>query len=95
MPLDVDVGIGEARVLVPDDVCVATDAEVGMGNVHVLGLDHGGVDVDLEDAPDAGPTVDAAAAHADIGMGELRVQRQPRTTPSSTTTASIASTTTT
>ena len=73
VPLDVDVGIGQARVLVPDDMCVATDAEIGMGHVQVLGLDHGGVDVDLEDAPDARPSSTRLMLTADIGMGELRV----------------------
>ena len=29
--LDIDVGMGEAVLIVPDDVCVATDARVGMG----------------------------------------------------------------
>ncbi len=51
VPLDLDVGIGEARVIVPDDVCVVTDADVGLGNVHVLGRDHGGIDVDYRGRP--------------------------------------------
>ncbi|MBA3264403.1 MAG: PspC domain-containing protein [Thermoleophilaceae bacterium] len=73
VPLDIDLGVGEARVIVPDDVCVATEADVGIGNVHVFGLDHGGVDVDFEDAPDAKPTTTRLLLHADVGMGELRV----------------------
>ena len=51
LPLDVDVGMGQAVVVVPEDVCVATDADVGMGNVALFGSDHGGIDVDYEDAP--------------------------------------------
>jgi phage shock protein PspC (stress-responsive transcriptional regulator) len=73
VPLDVDVGIGEARVIVPDDVCVATDAEIGVGHVDVFGLDYGGVDVDFEDAPDAAQSATRLLLTADVGMGELRV----------------------
>jgi phage shock protein PspC (stress-responsive transcriptional regulator) len=74
VPLELDVGIGEARVIVPDDVCVATDGDVGMGNVHVLGRDHGGIDVNYEDAPDAKPSATRLLVHGDVGLGELRVQ---------------------
>jgi phage shock protein PspC (stress-responsive transcriptional regulator) len=73
VPLDLDVGIGEARVIVPDDVCVVTDADVGLGNVHVLGRDHGGVDVAYQDAPEAKPTATRLLVHGDVGVGELRV----------------------
>jgi phage shock protein PspC (stress-responsive transcriptional regulator) len=74
VPLKVDVGVGEARVIVPDGVCVATDAEVGMGNVHVFGLEHGGVDVDYEDAPDASPGTTRLLLKANVGIGELKVR---------------------
>jgi phage shock protein PspC (stress-responsive transcriptional regulator) len=73
VPLDVDVGVGEARVIVPDDVCVATDASVGMGNVDLFGLDRGGVDVDYEDSPDAAPTDTRLVLNAEVGVGEVRV----------------------
>lgn len=73
VPLDLNVGIGEARVIVPDDVCVATDADVGVGNVHTFGRDHGGVDVNYEDAPAADPTATRLLLHGDVGVGELRV----------------------
>src|SRR5688500_872054 len=53
VPMAIDLGIGEARVIVPDDVCVATDAEVGIGEARTFELDNGGIDVDLEDLPEA------------------------------------------
>ena len=53
VPLELDLGMGEARVIVPEDVCVATSADVGIGNVHLFGRDNGGIDVDFEDIPDA------------------------------------------
>ena len=89
VPLDLDVGIGEARVIVPDDVCVATDADVGLGNVHVLGRDHGGVDVDYEDAPDAQPTATRLLVHGDVGVGRAARARQPATSSTSATTTAV------
>ena len=52
VPLEVDLGMGQARVLVPDDMCVATDApRSAWATSRCFGLDNGGVDVDFEDAP--------------------------------------------
>jgi phage shock protein PspC (stress-responsive transcriptional regulator) len=73
VPLDLDVGIGEARVIVPDDVCVATNAEVGAGNIAIFGRDHGGIDAFYENSPTAKPTTTRLLLHADVGMGEVRV----------------------
>jgi phage shock protein PspC (stress-responsive transcriptional regulator) len=74
VPLDLDVGIGAARVIVPDDVCVAAEAQIGVGHVDVLGLDHGGVDLEFEDSPDAKPATTRVLVTGDVGLGELRVQ---------------------
>ena len=57
VPVEIDLGIGSARVLVAEDVCVATDAEIGVGGIRVLGRHNDGVDVDYEEAPDAGSEV--------------------------------------
>jgi phage shock protein PspC (stress-responsive transcriptional regulator) len=73
VPLDLDVGIGEARVIVPDDVCVATDADVGAGNIAIFGSDHGGIDASYENAPEAKPAATRLLLRADVGMGEVRV----------------------
>jgi phage shock protein PspC (stress-responsive transcriptional regulator) len=74
VPLKVDVGIGQARLIVPQNVCVATDVQVGIGNVHAFGLDNGGVDVNLQDTPRAAPTATRLLVRGDVGVGELRVQ---------------------
>jgi phage shock protein PspC (stress-responsive transcriptional regulator) len=73
VPLELDVGIGEAMVIVPEDVCVATSADVGIGNVSMFGRDNGGIDVDFQDTPDAAPDVTRVVLDADVGLGELRV----------------------
>jgi hypothetical protein len=73
VPLELDLGLGEARVVVPDDVCVATSADVGIGNVRLFDRDNGGIDVDFEDRPDAGPGVTRLVLDAEVGIGEVRV----------------------
>ena len=51
VPLKVRLGIGETRVLVPKNVCVATDAQVGIGEVRTFDRHSGGLDVDVRTAP--------------------------------------------
>src|SRR5215207_454569 len=73
VPLELDLGIGEARVVVPDDVCVATDAQVGVGEAHTFDLHNEGVDLDLDDRPDAAPDATRLLVKADVGVGSLRI----------------------
>jgi phage shock protein PspC (stress-responsive transcriptional regulator) len=73
VPIKVDLGMGEARVLVPEDVCVATSADIGMGNVAFFGRDNGGVDVDFDERPNADADATRILLDADVGVGELRV----------------------
>jgi phage shock protein PspC (stress-responsive transcriptional regulator) len=73
VPLELDVGVGEAMLIVPEDVCVAATADVGIGNVSMFGRDNGGVDVDFEETPDAAPGVTRVVLDAEVGLGEVRV----------------------
>ena len=75
VPLGIDLGVGDARVIVPDDVCVATDAEVGIGEVRTFDRHNEGVDVDVEDLPDASGDTTRLLVNADVGVGSLRVGR--------------------
>jgi hypothetical protein len=75
VPLEIDLGIGEARVVVPDDVCVATDAQVGVGEARTFDLHNEGIDVDLDDRPYAAPAVTRLLVKADVGVGSLRISR--------------------
>jgi len=73
VPLAVDLGVGEARVIVPEDVCVAMDAEVGIGEVRTFGRHNEGVDVDYDDRPDAASDATRLLVKADVGVGSLRI----------------------
>jgi phage shock protein PspC (stress-responsive transcriptional regulator) len=72
-PLDLDMGIGSVRLLVPDDVCVATDVRVGAGYTRVLDRDSGGLDVDWRQSPVEDAGVKRLVIHGDVGIGELQV----------------------
>jgi hypothetical protein len=73
VPLEVDLGVGEARVIVPEDVCVATDAKVGIGEVRSFQQHNEGVNVDYDDLPDAAPSTTRLLVKADVGVGSLRI----------------------
>jgi phage shock protein PspC (stress-responsive transcriptional regulator) len=75
VPLGIDLGIGEARLIVPDDVCVATDAQVRIGEVRTFDRHNEGVDVDVEDLPDAPAATTRLLVKADVGVGSLRIGR--------------------
>jgi hypothetical protein len=66
--------MGQAVLVVPEDVCVATRAQVGMGAVQVFDRDSGGIDVDFEDLPAAPTTTTRLVLDADVGLGALEVQ---------------------
>jgi len=71
--LPLDIGMGEILVLVPDDVCVTTDAEVGVGEVNVGDGEQGGVDLDVSDDRRVAPGVKQLHIVADVGIGAVHV----------------------
>jgi phage shock protein PspC (stress-responsive transcriptional regulator) len=74
--LDVRVGLGEAVVYVPSDVCVTSDVQIGVGGSDVLDRGNSGVDVSYADAapaPTGRPTVHV---DANIGAGVVEVVRE-------------------
>ena len=73
--LDIDVGMGEAVIIVPDDVCVSTEARVGMGATSVFQRTNGGVDVDWEEQNTARSGTAQLLVDADIGLGHLDVRK--------------------
>ncbi len=75
VPLGIDLGVGDARLIVPDDVCVATDAQVGIGEVRTFERHNQGIDVDVDDLPDASADTTRLLVKAEVGVGSLRIGR--------------------
>jgi phage shock protein PspC (stress-responsive transcriptional regulator) len=73
VPLEIDLGVGDARVIVPEDVCVATDAQVGVGEIRTFEQHNEGVDVDYDDLRDAAPSTTRLLVKAEVGVGSLRI----------------------
>ncbi len=73
--IDVDLGVGSARVVVPEGVCVATAADIGVGVVEAFEQENGGVDVTFGDERNAPAGTSRVLVDADVGVGELRVGR--------------------
>jgi phage shock protein PspC (stress-responsive transcriptional regulator) len=75
--LALEVGFGEAVLVVPRDVCVVADADVGAGYLRMLGWDDGGFNVDWDENTPA--RADARlVVDAHVGMGALQVVHDPR-----------------
>jgi hypothetical protein len=72
-PLKLRLGVGEAVVLVPNNVCVATTSKVGMGVVDSFDHSNGGVDVDWSDQPAAPPGNARILLDARVGVGRLGI----------------------
>jgi phage shock protein PspC (stress-responsive transcriptional regulator) len=70
--LDLDLGIGEAVVAVPESVCVAADAHAGVGAIEATGEEIGGIDVD-ELGGQGSTEVPRLSLDGNVDMGALRV----------------------
>ena len=68
------VGAGQAVVIVPRDVCVASTAKVGAGEVRLFQLRNAGVDVDFDEQPPAPASRPRLVVDADLGVGSLQVR---------------------
>jgi phage shock protein PspC (stress-responsive transcriptional regulator) len=71
--LPLELGLGEVQVLVPRDLCVTTEADIGMGAFDVGDGEQGGVDLDVDEGPYVAPGVPELHVVADIGVGALFV----------------------
>lgn len=74
--VEADVGIGRLLVRVPEGVALEIDAQVGVGEVTVLGRSDDGTGAE-ERIVVPGPTADAPVLEleADVGIGDLEVVR--------------------
>jgi phage shock protein PspC (stress-responsive transcriptional regulator) len=71
------VGLGEARVRVPAGVCVATDAQIGLGAADLPQRVKDGPDIDIDESarPSGKPMLHVTA---DVGVGHLQIDREAR-----------------
>lgn len=74
--LDLKLGMGELRLVVPEDVCVVTRAQLGAGEIRALDRDAEGADVDFAEEPTARPGVPRLVVDAELGFGALYVSRR-------------------
>jgi phage shock protein PspC (stress-responsive transcriptional regulator) len=74
--MKVDLGVGQAVLVVPRDVCVTSVAHAGAGQVTVFDNGSGGVDVDWLDDRRALPGTARLVVDGDIGVGQLAVTHE-------------------
>jgi phage shock protein PspC (stress-responsive transcriptional regulator) len=75
-PVKISLGVGEADLIVPRDVCVSTDSHLDIGGVEVFDRDNGGVDVDWQDQRNAPEGTPRVVLDGDIGIGALTVHHE-------------------
>ena len=71
--LPLEIGMGEIQVLVPRNLCVTTDADVGAGAVNIGDGEQGGIDLDVTDERRVAPGVANLHLIADVGVGAVHV----------------------
>jgi phage shock protein PspC (stress-responsive transcriptional regulator) len=74
--LELDLGVGEAVLVVPPDLCVVGDVEVGAGYLRMLQWDTGGVNVGWDFSGGPGDRA-VLLVDAHVGMGALQVVNDP------------------
>lgn len=72
IPIDIEMGFGEVRVIVPDDLAVEVEADAGVGDVDVFGQSQegfgNGVSYDSDDDP-------VIRLDVELGAGQVSVER--------------------
>ena len=76
--VDIAVGAGEIRVIVPDDVDVAASGSVGIGQVRILSRSAGGLGVgDVETTVEVDDPQGSIELELNAGLGDIRVDTSP------------------
>jgi phage shock protein PspC (stress-responsive transcriptional regulator) len=74
--LDANVGIGELRVVVPNDVAVEVDATASAGDVVVFGLQDDGANAKVSGTFGDTDTSETLHIDAHVGLGQVTVERE-------------------
>ena len=74
--LKLKLGVGDAVVVVPENVCVENHLQIGAGAMDVLGTEQDGLDVDNPTVP-APSSAPRLRLDGDVGIGALEVVRHP------------------
>ena len=72
-PLELGMGVGSVRVLVPEDVCVASEMRIGAGYARVFDRDSAGLDVDWRQIPSETAGAKRLVIDGHVGVGELQI----------------------
>lgn len=73
--VEVELGIGEARVLIPPDVDLRLEGDVGIGELVVLGDEENGIRNELTVDTDATDTTATLVVDLSVGIGSGRIER--------------------
>ncbi len=76
-PINVDLGVGELLVWVPEGIDVEIDADVGIGALSIFGEETGGFGVDDRVIRTGGDGVTDLALELEVGIGNLEVIGTP------------------
>ena len=68
-----DLGVGQAVLIVPEDVCVSTRAHITAGAVVLFGQESGGGDFDFEDGRRAPAGTPLVELEGDVDVGALEI----------------------
>jgi phage shock protein PspC (stress-responsive transcriptional regulator) len=68
------LGVGQAEVLVPPNVCVSSSAHIAAGATEVFARTAGGTNHDWLDVHHTPPAKPQLTVDADIGFGQLRIE---------------------
>jgi hypothetical protein len=71
--IKIRLGVGEADLIVPRNVCVSTQSHMGIGGTEVFDRDNGGIDVDWQDERNAREGTPRVVVDGDIGIGAITV----------------------
>jgi phage shock protein PspC (stress-responsive transcriptional regulator) len=70
------LGIGEAQLVVPRDVCVSTNGHVGIGGMEIFDYDTGGIAVDRQDERRSDARIARIVVDANVGIGAFAVHHR-------------------